>query len=318
MPKKTYDIILTGATTDGSTLEVASRKLAHLFRISEIKARALFMQAPIRVKKGINEHTAIQFEQAFARANIKVRFQDSGTPLVVKSDFHNTSAALGETAIELSSQAEQVQGRELTFKIEGSKAFGFLSVVIPEEQTLWVESTSVVSSEAHITLNGHDSSIRKLRGAEGVYISEYRSFGKAGEIGLSPSLPGEILHIPLKQQTVLIKTSAFLASAPGVTLDDAARETAASYNIEQLRCHGLGDLWLQVCGSVLELTVNGRYCVRAPHLLAWTEGLAREPFPTPLGNDLINVLGHGKIWLQSQTDESLVSWAAPFRRNIGP
>lgn len=325
MRSNTYDIILTGETTDGLTIPAASRKLAALSNMNEAQARAVFKRAPLAVKKNVNEDTAKRFQRAFAQAHIKVSLQVSRahSPTAQGMSEHEFGtrppSIVKETVIDAPSPSARVKTTGLAFKTEGSKAFGLLSVVLPEGQTLWVDSTSVVSSDAHIRLNSHDTSIRRLKGAAGIYISEYTSLGAEGEISLSPNLPGEIVHMLLYQQSVHIKSSVFLASAAGVSLDETHdRRPKTRDTGHKLRCHGTGDLWLQVCGSVLELEVHDRYCVRPCHLIAWTEGMQLEPCGTPLGENLINVTGRGKVWLQTQSSESLTAWAAQFRSNAPP
>lgn len=324
MQNRTYDIILTG-TAGGIGLPAARRNLAALFGMSEEQACSVFERAPLVVKKNIDAATAKRFKRAFAQANIEVRFkvsrepvsaQPTPAPADLKTDAPRSIAK--EAVVEPSAASTRGRVETLAFKTEGSKAFGFLSVTLPEGQRLWVDSTSVVSSDPHIGLYTHDTSIRKFSGTEGIYISEYTSVGAEGEIGLSPSLPGEIVHMLLYRQSVRIKSSAFLASAAGVKLDEIPSEAPKTSVAQVLRCHGDGDLWLQVCGSVLELDVDGCYSVKSCHLVAWTEGLRLEPIESPLGSHFINAIGHGKIWLQSQTDESLVSWAAQFRPSAEP
>lgn len=325
MQNRTYDIILTGSTAGGVSLPTARRDLAALFSISEAQACSVFDRAPLIVKKNIDAATARRFKQAFAQANIEVQFKISRQPLSAQPvsapaelETDDPRSIAKEAVVEPSVTSARGHVAALTFKTEGSKAFGFLSVTLPEGQTLWVDSTSVVSSDPHIGLYTHDTSIRKFNGTEGIYISEYTSAGAEGEIGLSPSLPGEIVHMLLYRQSVRIKSSAFLASAAGVKLEEIPSGAPRISGAQVLRCHGDGDLWLQVCGSVLELDVDGCYSVKSCHLVAWTEGLRLEPVDSPLGSHFINAIGRGKIWLQSQTDESLVNWAAQFRPGAEP
>lgn len=324
MHGNTYDIILTGETTDGLTIAAASRKLAALFNMSEAQAHTVLKRAPLAVKKNIDANTAKRFREAFAQAHIKVRFQISRSQSSAETRPNEAragskSSIVKETTIEAlpTSVLSKVAG--MTFKTEGSKAFGLLSVILPKGQTLWVDSTSVVSSDAHIRLNSHDTSIRRLKGGGGIYISEYTSRGMDGELSLSPSLPGEIVHMLLHQQSVYIKSSIFLASTAGVTLDEIHDHRPPIKNPgHQLRCHGHGDLWLQVCGSVLEIEIEEYYRVNSCHLVAWTDGLTLEDCALPLGDAFINISGRGKIWMQTQSDEGLVAWTAQFRRNAEP
>lgn len=306
MPCEIYNVILTGETTNELSSQAACANLAKVFSLTEERARAVLTHAPIVVKKNVNADTAKRFQQAFARANLTVRLQavNERTSLAP----HSQSPAAQEGAnlsVPRTSSRKQALRNGLAFKTEGSKAFGLLSVALRVDETLWAESTSVVSSDRSISLNSHDASIRKLSGPDGIYLTQYSAIGTDGEICLSPNLPGEVVHIFLNGG-LYIKSSAFLACAGSVHVEENTSSTGHAGS-GHLYCHGRGDLWLQVCGASVRIPVSTDFNVRSSHLIAWTTGLAFQTSITPKDRSFVNVVGQGRIWLQSQCDESLAS-----------
>jgi uncharacterized protein (AIM24 family) len=57
---------------------------------------------------------------------------------------------------------------------------------------------------------------RSLLGGESFFINTFRA-SAAGEVTFAPPLPGDIMHIALTGGALMVQSTSYLASSPGLT-----------------------------------------------------------------------------------------------------
>ena len=155
-------------------------------------------------------------------------------------------------------------------------------------------------------------------------MGEY-SHPRGGLLGVSPSVPGKVLHRTMKGETIFLQAGAFLACSPSVYIGTQFGGLRALFSGEGLfflKCSGNGDLFFCAHGDVIERPVNGELIVDTGHVVGWESsldwsiggmgGLKSTLFS---GEGLVmRFKGRGKIWLQTRTEGGLASWVRGYLR----
>ena len=166
--------------------------------------------------------------------------------------------------------------------------------------------------------------IRKFLGGESVFQNTYTPDGGPGQLILSPTTPGEIKHAALeKGKPMTLQASAFLASSPDISMKTAyggLKSMLSGEGLFLLKMSGQGDLWFNAYGNITEIDVDGEYIVDTGHIVAFEDGLKFKVKKvgglksTLLSGEgfVMNFKGKGKLYIQSRTLSSLLSWITPM------
>ncbi|MBZ0274294.1 TIGR00266 family protein [bacterium] len=168
------------------------------------------------------------------------------------------------------------------------------------------------------------SLLRSIFGGESIFQNTYTAKGGAGELYVSPTLPGHIVHRKIeKGAPFTIQASAFLACTPDVTLSTkygGMKSLLSGEGLFLLAAEGEGDLWINSYGNIVEVDVDGGYVVDTGHIVAFEEGLAFKVKKvgglksTLLSGEgfVAEFTGKGKLFIQSRTVSSLIGWITPM------
>jgi uncharacterized protein (TIGR00266 family) len=214
----------------------------------------------------------------------------------------------------------------LEYKIEGRPDYSFLTVTIPADQTLKVEASSMATMDAHISMK------TKLKGGfgrfltgESLFINEFTTTAGAGEIGIAPGTPGDLIHQYLEGQSIFIQNSAFVAASIGINLETKWQGMLKGFfsgeSFFLIRCSGRGDLWFSSYGAIIEIDVDGDYVVDTGNVVAFTEQLEYQI--TKVGGYkslffsgegfVCRFSGKGKVWIQTRSTQAFANWAHYYR-----
>ena len=164
---------------------------------------------------------------------------------------------------------------------------------------------------------------RKFLGGESFFMNTFHA-DKAGEVTLAPPLPGDILHLDMRNQTIMVTSGAYLACSKAITVDTqwgGAKTFFSKEGLFLLRVQGSGDLFLSSYGAIhpKELRNGETYVVDTGHMVAFDDsvdyrvtrvgGLKSTLFS---GEGLVcELTGPGKIYLQSRSNDAFLSWLIP-------
>jgi len=212
------------------------------------------------------------------------------------------------------------------YTMECRPDFGFLTVQVPAGETLKVEASAMAAMDTNLKMK------TKLRGGfkrfltgESLFINEYTAEGGAGEIAIAPGAPGDMDHVLLNNQTIFLQNSAYVASTMGVTLETKwqgmMRGFFSGESLFLIRCSGVGDLWFNTYGGIIEIDVSGDYVVDTGYIVAFTEGLDYRVTSVGgykslffSGEGLVcRFSGQGKVWVQTRRVPAFARWLSPFR-----
>lgn len=327
MQNNLFNVVLTGQLRDGVDAAAAQAALAALFKLSDEKVQQTLARAPLSVKSNIDQATAEKFKTALERAGFVCELQGvAAVAAPVNPAAEAASLVAPAVAPVAAPSAAPVSFKGLTYKIEGRPDYSFLTVQIPADETLKVEASAMASMDTHLRMK------TKLKGGfgrfftgESLFINEFTAEHAAGEIGIAPGTPGDLVHQYLDGQTLFLQNSAFVAATMDVTLETKWQGMLKGFfsgeSFFLIRCSGKGDLWFNSYGAIIEIDVEDNYVVDTGNIVAFTEGLEYEI--TKVGGYkslffsgegfVCRFSGKGKVWIQTRSAQAFTGWAHYFR-----
>jgi uncharacterized protein (TIGR00266 family) len=197
-------------------------------------------------------------------------------------------------------------------------------------EELRVESGSMVSMTDGITLQTRAvggllrSLSRSLLGSESFFLNVFQAPDFGGQINLAPTLPGDMMILEMKGESLLVQGGAYVASSMEVEIDTAwggAKTFFASEGLVMLRARGTGLLILSSYGAIhpVDLAPGQRYTVDTGHLVSFNEGMGfrvrsiggvRSTLFSGEGL-VVDLTGPGRIYMQTRSEDAFLSWLVP-------
>ncbi len=228
------------------------------------------------------------------------------------------------SSVEVTSEPTTFSG--LTYKIEARPDFSFLTVKLPANQMLKVEASAMATMDTNLVMKTKmKGGFSRLLSGESIFLNEYTAQAGAGEIGIAPATPGDLVHRYLKGETLYLQNSAFLASTPNITIDTKWQGLTKGFfsgeNLFLIRASGEGDLWFNSYGAIIEIDVTDGYVVDTGNIVAFTEGLEYSVSKVGGYKSLFfsgegfvcRFKGKGKLWIQTRSVGAFTGWAQVYR-----
>lgn len=324
MQDTTYNLILTGELRDGAELSSAINAFAALFKITDEKVQQMLAKAPTAIKQNMDAATAQKFQSAIEKTGFICELHLVQASVDNENVVNETVTPPLTPAVRKEAPPESFKG--LTYKIEGRPDYSFLTVQIPANQTLKVEASAMATMDTHLAMK------TKLKGGfgrfltgESLFVNDFTAERAAGEIGIAPGTPGDVMHQYLDGQTIYLQNSAYVASTTGVNLETKWQGMMKGFfsgeSFFLIRCSGKGDLWFNSYGAIIEIDVEDNYVVDTSNIVGFTEGLEYQI--TKVGGYkslffsgegfVCRFTGKGKVWIQTRSAQAFTGWAHYFR-----
>lgn len=218
----------------------------------------------------------------------------------------------------------------MEFTIQNAPDYASLHIILASGEQVVTETGAMMgmSSELKLDTNmkgGLLGAAKRALGGESLFLNTYTATADGQRLDLAPSAPGDMRHIQLNGNGVMIQSGAFCACTPEVTVDSkwgGAKTFFAGEGLFMLKCHGTGDLWMSSYGAIHEVEIDGSYIVDTTHIVGFEETLdfsitkvggLKSLFFSSEGL-VCNFTGKGKLWFQTRSAPSLASFLHPFRR----
>jgi uncharacterized protein (TIGR00266 family) len=315
-----FQIALTGAIASTANRDDVVAKIAARFNMTPEKAAQLFAGKPTIIKKHLDRDAAERYAQVLSQLGAVVEIQAmTSSPSIV--------AEVSPSAVPaVATQTDITSPSGYSFRIEGQPDYAFLTVTIPANETLKVEASAMATMDTHLVMK------TKFRGGlgrfvtgESIFRNEFTAQSGPAEIGIAPGAPGDLRHVYLKDETIFLQNSAYVASTDGVDIatkwQGLTRGFFSGESFFLIRAQGRGDLWFSSYGGIIEIDIDGDYVVDTGNIVAFTDGL--EYSITKLGSYkslffsgeglVCRFKGQGKVWIQTRKAAAFVAWAWPFR-----
>jgi uncharacterized protein (TIGR00266 family) len=191
------------------------------------------------------------------------------------------------------------------------------------------EAGAMVSMSSGVTLEtkaegGIIKSLgRAFLGGESFFQNFFQAPVQGGEVTLAPELPGDIMLVELKAETLLVQAGSYMASETGVELSAKVSLKAfmAAEGISILEAKGTGKLLVSSYGAIYEKTLGPeeKYVVDSSHLVAFDSGMDVQPKPvgglksTLLSGEgfVVQLTGPGRLMIQTRSPQALINWIIP-------
>ena len=165
---------------------------------------------------------------------------------------------------------------------------------------------------------------RSVLGGESFFINTFRA-PSGGELTVSPTLPGDIVHMPLNgSRALMVQSGSWLASDAGVQVDTkwgGGRTFFSGEGLFLLRCTGAGDMIVSSFGAIerRDLAHGEVLKIDTGHIVAFEEGLGYQVnkvggWKSTLlsGEGLVaTITGPGSLWMQTRSPADFVGWLIP-------
>jgi uncharacterized protein (TIGR00266 family) len=215
---------------------------------------------------------------------------------------------------------------DYTFRMDCKPDFAFLNVQIPAGKTIRVEASAMASMDVNVAMKTKmKGGFSRFLTGESLFINEFTAENGPGEINIAPGSPGDMEHVYLDNDVVFLQGSAYVASSMNVTTDTKFQGLMKGFFSGQsmflIKCSGVGDLWFNSYGGIIEIDVNGNYVVDTGYIVGFTEGLEYDVTKVGgykslffSGEGLVcRFRGQGKVWIQTRQVGSFAQFLYPFR-----
>jgi len=221
---------------------------------------------------------------------------------------------------------ETTNKKGLEFKFDCKPDYGFITVQIPAGQKIKVEAAAMATMDTNIEMKTKlKGGLSRFLSGESLFINEFSAKNGNGQIQIAPACPGDVDHVYLENQTIYLQNTAFVAATAGVNVESKWQGFTKGFfsgeNFFLIRCSGVGDLWFNSYGGIIEIDIEEGYVVDTGHIVAFTEGLEysisriggyKSLFFS--GEGLVcRFTGKGKVWIQTRKIQPFISWVNPFR-----
>lgn len=217
----------------------------------------------------------------------------------------------------------------MQYEVQHRPAYALAIVTLNAGEKIQAEPGAMVSMSASVQIEtGVQGGImaglrRSLLGGEGFFMNTL-SAPQDGQVTLAPALPGDITILELADQSYMVQSGSYLASAQTVNIDTkwgGAKTFFASEGLIMLKCNGTGPLILSSYGAIhqVDLAAGQHYIIDTGHLVAFPEEM---PFnvqkagnwkATILGGEglVVDLTGPGTVLLQTRSEDAFLHWLLP-------
>lgn len=214
--------------------------------------------------------------------------------------------------------------------ISNGPVFTTLTIHLDAGEKLKAEAGAMVAMSPGIELQAKASG-KGLLGTLAAAVGGEALFGslftarEAGEVVLAPAVPGDIVALPLRGETILAQGGSYLAGAEGLELSTqgSLRGMIGGEGLFLSKISGHGDLFLTAYGAVIERTLapGETYIVDCGHIVAFEASVtyqlraaAKGLFSTlASGEGLVGEYrGPGKLWIQTRNLRALAGILSPL------
>jgi len=219
--------------------------------------------------------------------------------------------------------------KEFDYKIEGQPDFSRVTVQLPSNTTLKAEASVMMAMDTNISMKTRlKGGFKRLLSRESLFINEFTADNMPGEIVLASGLPGDIRHYHLdgvEKKTIYLQSSSFLASGMKVEVNVKFQGLVKGFfsgaGLFLVQCTGVGDVFFNSYGGIIEIEVKGKYTIDNNHIVAFTDGLEYDVQKFGgyksfflSGEGLVTKFrGTGTVWVQTRKIPSFAAWIYPFR-----
>jgi uncharacterized protein (TIGR00266 family) len=199
--------------------------------------------------------------------------------------------------------------------IEHKPSYALAVCKLAAGEAVRAESGAMMSMSSNVRVQTASGGVgaglkRMFLGGESFFQNTFTAEGAPGEVTFAPTLPGDIVRLPIAGDLVIAKTG-YLASSPAVAIDtkfQGMRGLFSGRGLFMLKASGTGDILLSAFGAIHEVAMDGEYIVDTGHLVAFESTLEYSVrrvggwFATIFSGEglVTRFRGRGRLWIQTR------------------
>jgi len=214
-------------------------------------------------------------------------------------------------------------------EIKYSPSYSLAIVTLSAGEAIQAESGSMVSMSAGVEIETKAKGgilgglKRSVLGGESFFLNTFTA-PSGGQITMAPALPGDIQHMQMSGETLLIQSGSYMASAPAIDIDTkwgGSKTFFSSEGLFLLKATGAGDLFVSSYGAIHEIDLGPgeHYTMDTGHMVAFGEGVGYEVRKvggwksTFLSGEglVVDLTGPGKVYMQTRSPQGFLAWLIP-------
>lgn len=223
----------------------------------------------------------------------------------------------------------------LRHAIENQPDFATLRVFLKPGESVLAEPSAMATMSPNVKLvssvkGGALGALSRTFSGESIVLNTFTAEGGEGEVWFAPGPMGDMRHVRLSGNTLVMQRGAFVASSEGVKLNAKWQGMSGFFNGEGLvlqSAEGDGDIFFNTFGSILEIDVKGSYVVDTGCIVAFEDTLSYKVTTLPKPGGGMNLKsfffggeglvckfsGQGRLWIQTRNIAPMLRWVQPFR-----
>jgi len=119
--------------------------------------------------------------------------------------------------------------------------------------------------------------LKRMLAGESLFLNHFTATNHDQTLIIGPRMLGDIIHIPLRQGSMVVQGGSWLASDTGIEIDATwqgfGKALFSGEGMFWLKCSGEGDLFLSSFGAIYEVDVDGEHVVDTGHIVAFEDTL---------------------------------------------
>lgn len=223
---------------------------------------------------------------------------------------------------------------QLAFNISLRPDFSLLTVQLQQGQKVFAEPSAMASMSPTLTLKaglkgGALKSLGRMFGGESLIVNTFTATSGPGEVVFAPGHLGDTQHYRLTGGSLLLQRGAYMANSEGVEINgkwQGAKGFFSGEGLVLLKASGVGDVFFNSYGAILQVDVTNDYYVDTGYVVAFEDTLQYQVQVVPglrgggfkrlffSGEGLVcRFSGQGKVWIQTRYVSPYLSWINQFR-----
>jgi uncharacterized protein (TIGR00266 family) len=229
---------------------------------------------------------------------------------------------------------KNTEEHEYRFEVHEKPDFALLSVHLNAGQKILAEPSSMVAMTPGIKMKaglrgGLGKSLGRMLGGESLIVNTFIA-EKPGELMLAPGAAGDLTCYHLSGNGLMLQRGAFVACGEHVELTgkwQGAKGFFSGEGLVLLKATGVGDIFFNAYGAILEVDVRDGFAVDTGYVVAFedTLGYSVSVMPGLRPSQRIKTLffgsegivchfsGRGRLWIQTRDIRPFLAWVHPFR-----
>jgi uncharacterized protein (TIGR00266 family) len=224
---------------------------------------------------------------------------------------------------------------QLGYEISQRPDFSMVTINLPPGGKVFAEPSAMVSMSPSVKLEagfkgGVGKTIGRMLGGESLIINTFTAQDGPAEVMFAGGAAGDVAYYPLNGNSLYLQRGSYMLNSEGVEVSgkwQGAKGFFSGEGLVLLKASGIGDIFFNSYGAILEVDVTAGFIVDTGYIVAFEDSLEYRVTVLPGlrtagklksfffgGEGLVcQFSGHGRVWIQTRQVGSFLSWANPFR-----